>query len=188
MRAVMAGRDGERLAAMGEGRINNKAVDLVGADLLTEVFTSLNPLATKDDYTRLTCAVVRMAIRNGVATADKGIAVETKKMNVIGSGTVNLKTEKLDLAGRPRPKEGLGISLGGLPGLVRITGPLPDPPGGAGDMVVVCASAAAVFRGCAVQRVWSETGVGRRAFRGHMIGHPRSNGGDVESVGLFDDP
>ncbi len=137
VRAIMAGLDGDILATLGEGRINNKAVDLVGADLLTEVFTSLNPLATKDDYTRLTCAVVRMAIRNGVATADKGIAVETKKMNVIGSGTVNLKTEKLDLAVRPRPKEGLGISLGGLAGLVRIKGTLAEPRVGIDEMGVV---------------------------------------------------
>ena len=117
-------------------------MDLVGADLVTEVFTSLNPLAEKDDYTHLTCAVVRMAIRNGVATADKGIAVETTKMNVVGSGTVNLKTEKLDLAVRPRPKEGLGISLGGLAGLVRIKGTLGDPRVGIDEMGVVKTGAA----------------------------------------------
>ncbi len=142
VRAIMAGLDGDILATLGEGRINNKAVDLVGADLVTEVFTSLNPLAEKDDYTHLTCAVVRMAIRNGVATADKGIAVETTKMNVVGSGTVNLKTEKLDLAVRPRPKEGLGISLGGLAGLVRIKGTLGDPRVGIDEMGVVKTGAA----------------------------------------------
>lgn len=136
VRAIMAGLDGEILATLGEGRINNKAVDLVGADLVTEVFTSLNPLAEKDDYTRLTCAVVRMPIKNGVATADKGIAVETTKMNIVGSGTINLKTEKLDLAVRPRPKEGLGISLGGLAGLVRIKGTLGEPRVGIDEMEV----------------------------------------------------
>ncbi len=142
VRAIMAGLDGDILATLGEGRINNKAVDLVGADLVTEVFTSLNPLANKDDYTHLTCAVVRMAIRNGVATADKGIAVETTKMNVVGSGTVNLKTETLDLAVRPRPKEGLGISLGGLAGLVRIKGTLAEPRVGIDEMGVVKTGAA----------------------------------------------
>ena len=142
VRAIMAGLDGDILATLGEGRINNQAVDLVGADLVTEVFTSLNPLATKDDYTHLTCAVVRMAIRNGVATADKGIAVETKKMNVVGSGTVNLKTETLDLAVRPQPKEGLGISLGGLAGLVRIKGTLAEPRVGIDEMGVVKTGAA----------------------------------------------
>ncbi len=136
VRAIMAGLNGDILATLGEGRINNKAVDLAGADLVTEAFTSLNPLARKDDYTRLTCAVVRMPVRNGVATADKGIAVETTKMNIVGSGTVNLKTEKLDLAVRPRPKEGLGISLGGLAGLVRIKGTLGEPRVGIDEMGV----------------------------------------------------
>ncbi len=136
VRAIMAGLDGDILATLGEGRINNKAVDLAGADLLTEAFTSLNPLAEKDDTTHLICAVVRMAIRNGVATADKGIAVETTKMNVVGSGTVNLKTETLDLAVRPRAKEGLGIGLGGLAGLVRIKGTLAEPRVGIDEMGV----------------------------------------------------
>ena len=136
VRAIMAGLNGDILATLGEGRINNKAVDLVGADLVTEVFTSLNPLARKDDYTQLTCAVVRMSIVNGVATADKGIAVETTKMNIVGSGTINLKTEKLDLAVRPRPKEGLGLSLGGLAGLVRVKGTLAEPRVGIDEMGV----------------------------------------------------
>lgn len=136
VRAIMAGLNGDILATLGEGRINNKAVDLAGADLVTEAFTSLNPLARKDDYTHLTCAVVRMPVRDGVATADKGIAVETTKMNIVGSGTVNLKTEELDLAVRPRPKEGLGLSLGGLAGLVRIKGTLANPGVGVDEMEV----------------------------------------------------
>ncbi|MFQ5617774.1 MAG: AsmA family protein [Rhodospirillales bacterium] len=136
VRAIMAGLNGDILATLGEGRINNKAVDLAGADLVTEAFTSLNPLARKDDYTHLTCAVVRMPVTNGVATADKGIAVETTKMNIVGSGTVNLKTEELDLAVRPRPKEGLGLSLGGLAGLVRIKGTLANPGVGVDEMEV----------------------------------------------------
>ncbi len=136
VRAIMAGLDGDILATLGEGRINTKAVDLAGADLLTEAFTSLNPLAEKDDTTHLICAVVRMPISNGVATADKGIAVETTKMNVVGSGTVNLKTETLDLAVRPRAKEGLGIGVGGLAGLVRIEGTLAEPRVGIDEMGV----------------------------------------------------
>ncbi len=127
VRAIMAGLNGEFLAKTGEGRINNKDVDLAGADLLTEAFRNLNPLAEKDEYTHLKCAVVRMSIRNGVAISDRGIAMETKKINITGSGTVNLKTEKLDLAVRPQAKEGLGIGLGSLASLVRVKGTLAEP-------------------------------------------------------------
>jgi hypothetical protein len=77
-----------------------------------------------------------------VATADKGIAVETTKMNIIGSGTVNLKTEELDLTVRPRPKEGLGVSLGGLASLVRVTGTLAEPRVGIDEMGVAKTGAA----------------------------------------------
>ena len=43
------------------------------------------------------------------------------------AGTVNLRTEGLDLAVRPTVKEGIGIGAGALSELVRVTGTLSDP-------------------------------------------------------------
>lgn len=53
--------------------------------------------------------------------------MSTKKMNVIGSGTIDLKTEKLNINIDPQAREGVGISTGQLAELVSIGGTLAEP-------------------------------------------------------------
>ena len=61
------------------------------------------------------------------ATTDKGIAAQTGKMNLIGSGVINLKTEELEIQIHPKAREGLGIGAGTLAQLVRVGGTLAEP-------------------------------------------------------------
>lgn len=127
IRTLMAGLNGRILVVMGKGQIHNSAVNLVGADLVMETIRMMNPFAEKDEYTSLQCGVVRFDVRNGIATTDKGIAAETRKMSVIGSGTINLKTEELDLGIHSEALEGIGVSAGSLAKLVRLGGTLAEP-------------------------------------------------------------
>jgi hypothetical protein len=72
--------------------------------------------------------VARFTVKDGIATADRGIAVETAKVNVVGAGTVNLRDEQLDLAVTPRARDGLGLSLSTpLAGMTRVRGTLAEP-------------------------------------------------------------
>jgi len=131
---IMAGLNGEATVRVGEGRIRNKALDIAGADVVMQLANALNPMAAKEDYTALSCAAVRFQVKDGVAKADKGIAAETDKVNLVGSGAVDLKTEELDFAFKPEAREGLGINLGGaLAGLVRVRGTLAKPSVGLDD-------------------------------------------------------
>lgn len=125
VRALMASANGDVRVAVGPGRIRNRTLDL-GADV-TELLNSLNPARARDDYTDLKCAVLRFPVRNGIATIDNGIAVETGKVRVIGGGTVNLRTEQLDLGFRPAASSGLGVGAGALARFARVSGPLADP-------------------------------------------------------------
>ncbi|MBI3030106.1 MAG: AsmA family protein [Candidatus Rokubacteria bacterium] len=127
LRAVLGGLDGRALFTMGEGRIENSAVDRLGADLLSEFLRILNPLAGKEASTHLRCAVLRLDMKEGVATMDRGLAIETRRVNVMGSGAVYLGTEELNLGLRPEPREGLGIGAGSLVQLVRLRGTLAAP-------------------------------------------------------------
>jgi hypothetical protein len=71
--------------------------------------------------------VVRLPVRDGIATSQRTIAYETAKVNMVMAGTINLRTEGLDLAIRPTVKEGIGIGASALSELVRVTGTLSDP-------------------------------------------------------------
>jgi hypothetical protein len=111
VRALMASASGETTLSVGEGQIHNKAIHRAAGDLLFQMINTLNPLAKQDDTAQLSCAAARFTIKDGVATADKGLAVRTAKVDVMGSGTVDLRSESLDLAILSRAREGFGLSL-----------------------------------------------------------------------------
>ena len=124
---IMAGLNGKLLFKMAEGVSTDSISGALGADMLKKTFDMLNPSSQSSDGTQLKCAVVNFDIKDGIATADRGIAISTSQMDIIGSGTINLKTEALDIGIKPQAKEGMGISAGQLAGLVRVGGTLANP-------------------------------------------------------------
>ncbi|EKV29275.1 hypothetical protein C882_0582 [Caenispirillum salinarum AK4] len=125
--AIMGSLDGGAVVSVGQGTINNDAVRSWTQDIALRLIDSLNPFASKDKYTVLQCGVVNLSLQNGVATSDRGIAVQTPKFHVTGSGTVNLGTETLDMAVKTGVREGAGLATANLANLVRLRGPLTDP-------------------------------------------------------------
>jgi hypothetical protein len=131
---LMAGLDGYTSIIMGKGRIKNKYIDLLGADLSASIFRLLNPLKEGDDYTAINCMVSRFDIKKGFAKST-ALVFDTSLMSVIGEGKIDLKTEKLDLSFKPIPKEGIGssglgklsLSLGELAKPFKLGGTLAEP-------------------------------------------------------------
>ncbi|CAA6605239.1 conserved hypothetical protein [Rhodospirillaceae bacterium LM-1] len=127
VRSLMAGLNGDIQIVMGQGRVNNTLINWGGGDILTQVFNAANPMAKKEDHTPISCGVVRFKVSDGMANAPKGIAVETDKLDIVGDGTANLKTEGLDFGIKPTVKEGLGIGVGNLASMVRLSGTFASP-------------------------------------------------------------
>jgi len=135
---IMAGLNGKLLAKIGKGELKDSKTKAAGADL----FSMLNPSGTREG-TLIECGVINFNIKDGIATADKGIAIVTNKMDVVGSGTIDLKTEKLDIGVTPHAREGVGISVGQLAELVRLRGTLANPKAGVDTMAAFKAGAGA---------------------------------------------
>jgi uncharacterized protein involved in outer membrane biogenesis len=122
----MGGANGEVRLVIGPARTSGAALDF-GGDVFTKVADLANPSRRTEKHTEIRCAVVRLPVRDGVATAERTIAVETARVDVVAAGTINLRNETLDLALRPQVKEGLGIGAASLAELVRVTGTLANP-------------------------------------------------------------
>ena len=122
----VGGGNGEVRIVVGAARASGAALD-AGGGAITSILDKANPFRRTDPYTDIRCAVVRLPVRDGIATAQRTIAYETSKVNMVMAGTINLQTEALDLAIRPNVKEGIGIGAGALSELVRVTGTLSDP-------------------------------------------------------------
>lgn len=136
VRAMAAGLSGEVLVVAGEGRINNKSINLAGGDVRTELFRMLNPFMKQEQYTTLKCGVLRYDIKDGMATTEKGIVFETDKLLILGTGTINLKNEQLALLIESKPKDDVVagtlkslVKVGdlSLAGLVQVGGTLAEP-------------------------------------------------------------
>lgn len=125
--AIMAGAHGHVRVKVGPGTLVNKAAGLAGADALFDGLRLLNPLAGSDPRTRIECAVINFPIDNGIAASETGIALQTDKLNILGGGTIDLRSERIDIGARPKPRQGIGLNLAGLGDFVRLGGTLADP-------------------------------------------------------------
>ena len=139
-RQWMSGVSGRARAVVGPATLVNAKLDPASSfDRLAEV---VNPFRSGSASTELLCAVIRLPLANGVATIDRTIALETKQMDVSVSGTLDFRTETLDLSIRPRIRQGIRIDISQIAELVRFRGPFSAPTVG----VDAYASAAAIAR------------------------------------------
>jgi hypothetical protein len=82
-------------------------------------------------------------IRNGVLASERNVAAETAKYNAVLSGTVNLRTEVIDLGVTPVVTSG-GVGMGQVSVIVRLRGTLAAPTVGVDPVGVAVRSAASV--------------------------------------------
>jgi AsmA family protein len=131
---LMSGLNGTAYMIMGKGRINNKYIGFLGSNISSDIFRIANPLDKQSPITEVSCIVCGFKIRNGVADTT-ALVINGEYMAVVGDGTVDLRTEKLDVRLRPVPKEEvgtgltgkLGVSLGELTRPFKLGGTLADP-------------------------------------------------------------
>lgn len=107
-------------AQMGTNFLND------AGDFVVTLLDSINPLRKKTSETLLECAVAYLPINNGQINIAKTVGVETDRLDVVLAGSINLKTEAVNLTIDPREKSGLTTGLD-LAGLVKMGGTLTNP-------------------------------------------------------------
>jgi uncharacterized protein involved in outer membrane biogenesis len=120
-----ASMDGSALLLVGAAQIKTGAGSAEAA--LDKIAAAVNPFRGVKGVTDLKCAVVRLPLRNGVAQVDRTIAAETTELGVSASGTVDFRSETLDLQLQPRVRQGIPIDVTGFADLVRVKGPFAKP-------------------------------------------------------------
>jgi len=105
--AVMAGLNGDVIAVLSQGKMPVKYLDLVGTDISTSFLRLINPLAKKIEQATINCAVCDFNIKDGLAKSDV-LMIDDPDKTLLGTGSINLKTEELDFGIHTQPKEGIG--------------------------------------------------------------------------------
>ncbi|WP_170164808.1 AsmA family protein [Thiocapsa rosea] len=122
--------------SLGAGRLHKKAAEVLPlGGLLFTLLDVLNPLALDLDsrvhYNDLECAVLQFDLADGIAVSTRGLAVQTKTINAIGGGALNLRTEGIDRRFKTAKRRGIGLSLLGIADrFVYIKGTLRNPRAG----------------------------------------------------------
>jgi len=113
LHSIMASSNGEVALRHGLGRMQDLGggSSLIFGDMLMQVLRTLNPLSRKDPYRTVECGIYDVGVVDGVATI-KTFALQTDRMTMVATGRIDLETEKLRVAFRAKPREGIGISLG----------------------------------------------------------------------------
>ncbi|HKU45556.1 MAG TPA: AsmA family protein [Burkholderiales bacterium] len=89
---------------MDEGKISRFLMELVALDLWDVAQVKLKG----DQDVEIRCAIADFAVKDGMAQTN-AFVFDTTVTNVTGSGSINLKTEEMDLTLKPQPKDrGIG--------------------------------------------------------------------------------
>jgi len=118
VREIMAGLNGNTNFAMGEGHINNDFAKILLSDLFQLIATGGSASSSN-----LNCFVSKFDIKKGLATST-GLVLDTNGASIVGSGDINLATEKLKLHLDPRAKQ---TNLANLAIPVNIGGTMANP-------------------------------------------------------------
>jgi uncharacterized protein involved in outer membrane biogenesis len=116
----LSSANGQVVIVGGPGEFGSRNLDLWAAPLVS---TMLSPEWKEQDVTKLNCLVARIEVQDGIARTDS-ILIDTERITVAGSGTLNLDTEELDLVLSPNPKEATFLSLASP---AHVTGSLVSP-------------------------------------------------------------
>jgi hypothetical protein len=95
-RKIYSSAKGVAVLSAGSGRINtSSASPFLLQTLSASLLEVLLPGRKPDDFDQLECAAARFEVKDGVANSPNGIALRFKRMDILGSGAVNLTTGKI---------------------------------------------------------------------------------------------
>ena len=179
-RQLASGASGSLLLSTGSGKAKRGALNVVGSDVIGQLFSKLNPFAKEDPFTVVDCTVARIDFLNGKAKIAP-VLLQTGKVTVTADGTVDLVTEALAFNFNTRPRSGIGVSPGMFTNpFLELSGTLTSPKVSAGakgvksGALAVATAGATVVAGGIVDRVKGEADMCKPTLEAAQ--HPASSG------------
>lgn len=123
MHDIMSHLNGFALVALRDSSTPNNLLNRFGAGFSLSRF---NPFEQDQPYTTLYCGAAYLQIKDGVAKTPDGLAIQLPRVTWLGSGRVNLETERIDLRISPNARRSL-VSAGTLANMIQFRGTLRNP-------------------------------------------------------------
>ena len=127
VKKIMESLNGQVIINVGKGTVDDNFLKFVGSNILMDLVNAINPVSDSSKTSNLECAVVRLDIKEGIATANKGVVMQTDKIQIVSSGVIDLKNETLEFGIKPEARQGIELNLNSLASMVKIDGPIKKP-------------------------------------------------------------
>jgi len=129
LRTLLGNANGEFFLNARGGRFtNNRFLQAIYGDMLQEILSTINPFRQTDPYTDFECIVLPVKFDDGVVTSAPNSMINTTKVRMAATKSVDLKTEKIEITVRTTPQRTLSISAGELVNpFVQVVGTLAAP-------------------------------------------------------------
>lgn len=121
-----------RVFSTSEGYAHSDLVAyMYGTDFLTSLRDNIHDLFSskkKHDQMKIKCMATNLKLRDGLIETRNGVAVETKAINVLLDGSLDLGREKMNMSLTTIPVSGLKLSItGNVVNTITISGNLAEP-------------------------------------------------------------
>lgn len=127
-RKLVDSMNGSAVVIMDKSVVHPGSLDILTGNFIMQILHMLKLDTTKVQDLDLTCAVVRADVTNGVINFPKGIAVNSKQLNLVSSGKYNLNNDELDFTVRPYSGQVIDANLAqALSSFIKIKGTAQDP-------------------------------------------------------------
>ena len=146
-RALASGVDGKIMLTQGPGRVSNSLISRMSGDIISRVFSALNPFSETDEFSNWECTILAMNFESGLGKVS-GFLLQSEKLMIVASGEVELDSEELNFEFNTKPREGVGVTTGMfVTPFVAVTGTLSKPGVGLNSKGVLLSGGAAVLTG-----------------------------------------
>ena len=109
VRDLAAAASGRFVLSLGRGKLESGLLDTIGGSIGVQLVEALNPFHRAERVTELECLTVVGRLEAGRLTLDP-MGLKTARVVTVGSGTVDLATERLDITFQTKSRRGLGLS------------------------------------------------------------------------------
>ncbi|MCY4218782.1 MAG: hypothetical protein OXE56_05875 [Gammaproteobacteria bacterium] len=99
----------------------------VFGDLIFGMFNFILSLQSQQDFDLMECGVASFQVKDGIARLKNSLALKLKDFTILGSGQLDLASEKVDIVFSSKARKGLGISFNTVAKLFKIGGTLRNP-------------------------------------------------------------
>lgn len=115
---ALGAAEGQVVFLLRDGELDRSLIDRLGMNI-----ADILGIGNSKGKSRIRCAIVVFAVRDGIATA-KPVVIDTMASMIMVEGTINLKNEALNLTLLSHPKRGGSLSARAP---IHVTGPITSP-------------------------------------------------------------